>query len=269
MEPTRRGVLKTLVSALGGALLAPEAALASALPDETKKKVKWGMAIDLDKCTACQGCVVACRAENNVPVGGAENCPNDRGIFWMDMLTVEEGAYPDLRSQYIPTPCNHCESPACVKVCPVGATYVNEEGLVAQIWGRCIGCRYCTTACPYGRRYFNWNEPKWEESLKNQLNPDVATRPKGVVEKCTFCHQRIREARETARVEGRELTDADVVRLPACAQSCPANAITFGDLGDPESTVSELARSPRAFRLLEELGTHPKVVYLREAKWKE
>jgi molybdopterin-containing oxidoreductase family iron-sulfur binding subunit len=156
-----------------------------------------------------------------------------------------------------------------VKVCPVGATYINEEGIVAQIWARCIGCRYCTTACPYGRRYFNWGEPSWPEEAKSQLNPDVALRPKGVVEKCTFCHHRIRAARERVRAEGRGLTDEDVRKLPACAQSCPADAIVFGDLNDPGSEVSTLAKSPRAFRLLEELGTHPKVFYLREAKWKE
>ncbi|MBI2191666.1 MAG: 4Fe-4S dicluster domain-containing protein [Planctomycetes bacterium] len=227
------------------------------------------MVIDLDKCTGCQACVVACRAENNVPVAGPAQTQNDRGIFWMDMLEVSEGSYPDLQRQLTPIPCNHCENAPCVKVCPVGATFINEEGIVAQVWARCIGCRYCTTACPYSRRYFNWQAPSWPETMKNQLNPDVATRPKGVVEKCTFCHHRIRRAREKARAEGRELADADVRTLPACAQACPAEAILFGDLGSPESEVSRLARSPRAMRLLEDLGTHPKVVYLREAKWKE
>ncbi|MCE9583421.1 MAG: 4Fe-4S dicluster domain-containing protein [Planctomycetes bacterium] len=233
------------------------------------KKRKWGMAIDLDRCTACQACVVACRVENNVPVAGPSEIPADRGIFWMDMLAIQEGEHPEVRTQYIPTPCNHCDNAPCVKVCPVGATFQNEEGIVAQIWGRCIGCRYCTTACPYSRRYFNWTTPTFAESMKAQLNPDVATRPRGVVEKCTLCHQRIRGVKDKARNEGREIEDADVVHLTACSQACPAEAITFGDMADNDSTVSELARSPRAFRLLEELGTHPKVVYLREAKWKE
>ncbi|MBI4230771.1 MAG: 4Fe-4S dicluster domain-containing protein [Planctomycetes bacterium] len=227
------------------------------------------MAIDLDRCTACQGCVVACKTENNVPIAGADQTERGRGIFWMDMLQTEEGEYPDLKGQFIPTPCNHCDNAPCVKVCPVGATYINEEGIVAQMWARCIGCRFCTTACPYTRRYFNWQAPDWSEAARHTLNPNVATRPKGVVEKCTFCHHRIRQARETARAEGRAMTDADVRRLPACAQACPADAITFGDLNDPESELSQLAKSPRAVRLQEELGTHPKVIYLREAKWQE
>ncbi|MBI2931522.1 MAG: 4Fe-4S dicluster domain-containing protein [Planctomycetes bacterium] len=227
------------------------------------------MVIDLDKCTGCQGCVVACRAENNVPMGGQTESELDRAIYWMDMMTIAEGHYPELRVQFVPMPCNHCENPPCIKVCPVGATHISEEGIVAQIFTRCIGCRYCTTACPYTRRYFNWATPAWPEELKKTINPDVSVRSKGVVEKCTFCHQRIRAAKEKARAEDRPLTDADVCRLPACAASCPADAIAFGDLNDPESEVSRLARSPRALRLQEELGTHPKVIYLREAKWRE
>ncbi len=269
----RRGFLAGLAAAAAALWLAPRRLLAGTGEEAPKtgprRRVKWGMVIDLDKCTGCQGCVVACRTENNVPSAGPDQSGMDRGIFWMDMLAVPEGEYPDLRTQFLPTPCNHCANAPCVKVCPVGATFINEEGIVAQIWARCIGCRYCTTACPYTRRYFNWRQPDWPESLRNQLNPDVATRPKGVVEKCTFCHHRIRAAREKARLEGRELADADVRRLPACAQSCPADAITFGDLADSESEVSRLVKSPRVFRLQEELGTEPKVYYLREAKWRE
>ncbi|MBI2899636.1 MAG: 4Fe-4S dicluster domain-containing protein [Planctomycetes bacterium] len=265
-QPSRRGVLGTILSALAAPFLLPGKLFAAL---RSPRKPKWGMVIDLDRCTGCQSCVVACRVENNVPVAGPELNEQDRAIFWMDMLTVPEGKYPDLRTQFIPVPCNHCENAPCVKACPVHATYINEEGIVAQIWGRCIGCRYCTTACPYSRRYFNWKAPVWSESQKQYLNPDVATRPVGVVEKCTLCHHRIRARRMKARLEGRELTDADVRKLPACAQSCPADAITFGDLNDPESEVSLLSRSPRAFKLLEELGTHPKLTYLREAKWKE
>lgn len=251
-------------------LIADEAPLKTT-PAGAKPRVRWGMVIDLDLCTGCQACVVACRAENNIPVAGPEEMAKGRGIFWMDMLHVRQGgSYPDdLHHQYVPVPCNHCENPPCVKVCPVGATFINEEGIVGQIWARCIGCRYCTTACPYTRRYFNWHAPSWPETAKNQLNPSVATRPKGVVEKCTFCHHRIRAARLSARAEKRDLTDADVRRLPACAQACPANAIVFGDLNDPDSEVSRLEKSPRAHRLEEELGTHPKVIYLREAKWQE
>lgn len=276
--PSRRLFARLFARALAGCglaglfaprVLAQHGGAEAAPPPGTVRQPKWGMAIDLDKCTGCGGCVVACRVENNIPVAGAEQCEQGRGIFWMDLLTIEEGAYPHTRRQVLPTPCNHCENAPCVKVCPVGATYQSEEGIVAQIWGRCIGCRYCTTACPYTRRYFNWSAPQWPESLKSQLNPDVATRPVGVVEKCTFCHHRIRAARARARAEDRALTDADVQRLPACAQSCAAGAITFGDLDDPESAVSRLSKSPRAFHLLEDLGTHPKVTYLRETKWQE
>lgn len=266
MNASRRDVLKTVAAAVGATVLGAGDALSS---EPSRKKRKWGMTIDLDRCTACQACVVACKSENNVPVAGPDQLPLDRGIYWMDMLAFHEGSHPDVRTQFIPTPCNHCENPPCVKVCPVGATFQSEEGIVGQIWARCIGCRYCTTACPYSRRYFNWSTPSWPEESKNHLNPDVATRPKGVVEKCTLCHQRIRAIGERAKVEGREVEDAEVRKLTACAQACPAEAIMFGDMNDPDSTVSELGRSPRAFRLLEELGTHPKVVYLREAKWKE
>jgi molybdopterin-containing oxidoreductase family iron-sulfur binding subunit len=163
----------------------------------------------------------------------------------------------------MPFPCQHCAEAPCVKACPVGATYKSPNGITMQIWERCIGCRYCMVACPYGRRSFNWDEPHWDGTLVQLLNPDVATRPRGVVEKCTFCHHRIRRAEEEASIAGRAVTDQDVRRLPACAAACPASAITFGDLDDPDSEVSELSRSPRAFRLLEHLGTDPSVVYLK------
>jgi len=231
------------------------------------RPVRWGMAIDLDRCTGCGGCVIACRVENNVPIAGPAQNSLDRSIFWMDLLRESEGEFPDIRTQIIPTPCNHCNNAPCVKVCPVGATFINEEGIVAQIWARCIGCRFCTVACPYTRRYFNWEEATFTDEERSRLNPDVATRPVGVVEKCTFCHHRIRQVRETAREQNRRITDAEVRQLPACAQSCPASAIVFGDLADPEAEVSRLARSARASRLQEELGTEPKVYYLRKEKW--
>ena len=237
-------------------------------PPEGPKRA-WGMAIDLDRCSGCGGCVVACQVENNVPTMGAELSEQVRGNFWMDLLQQAEGKYPELQVELLPVPCMQCEDPPCVKVCPVGATYKTEEGITAQIWDRCIGCRYCQVACPYSRRYFNWAKPQWTDSEAQSLNPEVATRPAGIIEKCTFCQHRIRAAREQARADETPLTDEKVRHLTACAEACPAHAITFGDLNDPESEVGRLHKSPRALRLLEELGTRPRVVYLRQTKWQE
>jgi molybdopterin-containing oxidoreductase family iron-sulfur binding subunit len=224
------------------------------------------MVIDLDKCTACQACTIACQAENNIPFAGPEQTALDRSKHWQDVMTEpgEEDEYPDFRVRFIPRPCMHCADPPCVEVCPVGATYVDDEGLVRMNYQRCIGCRYCTTACPYAIRYFNWYAPEYPAGYDAYLVPNVPVRPVGVVEKCTFCIHRLEQAKREAAAQGRELTDADVVLLPACNQACPASARYFGDLDDPESTVSRLAHSPRAFRLLEDMGTEPKVYYLAE-----
>ena len=232
-----------------------------------KRRPWWGMVIDLDRCTACQACVVACRQENNVPFAEPDEAGRGRSIFWMQLLSTVEGEYPDVRATFIPRPCMHCAHPACIKVCPVGATYQNEEGLVAQIYSRCIGCRYCTVACPYTVRSFNWRARAQPETLDRIRNPEVSVRPKGVVEKCTFCVQRIRAAKERARAGNRELRDGDVVT--ACQETCPADAIHFGDLHDTESAVYRLSRSKRAFKLLEDLGTEPKVTYLKEGEWSD
>lgn len=260
---SRRGFLAALAGAAG--VLAP-AARAGA---DTIAVHRWGMVIDLDRCTGCQACAVACRSENNVPVAGSTNTEKGRSIFWMNLLTISEGEYPDLRQQLFPAPCNHCEDPPCIKVCPVGATTKSAEGIIQQVPERCIGCRLCEVSCPYTRRYFNWSEPEWPEEDREHLNPDVTPRSHGVIEKCLFCHHRIRAAKAAAHAAGRPLTDVELRKLPACAQSCPAEAIVFGDLNDPESEARRLSESPRAFRLLEELGTRPKVFYLREAKWQE
>ncbi|MBI4616801.1 MAG: 4Fe-4S dicluster domain-containing protein [Planctomycetes bacterium] len=225
---------------------------------------RWGMVIDLDKCSGCGECVLACKSENNVPTAEPEEAQKGGALLWMQMLPLSEGSYPHVRTRFFPRPCMHCEHPPCVKVCPVGATYQSEDGITAQIHARCIGCRYCTVACPYTVRCFNWFTPQWPEEFRRMLNPDVSLRPKGVVEKCTFCVQRIQRLKDRIRQEGRSIRDEDVLRLPACAESCPSQAITFGDRDDPDSTVSRLSRSPRAFRLQEDLGTHPKVVYLSE-----
>lgn len=225
-------------------------------------RAKWGMAIDLDLCTACGGCVVACASENNVPSTGLTTADAGTSIAWMGLLPKEDARDELELPELLPMPCMHCEDAPCVKVCPVNATYQNDEGLVVQISDRCIGCRYCMVACPYSRRFFNWKEPEWPETYKNFLNPDVSTRPEGVIEKCSFCSHRIRKLREESRVNEHTITDADLQRLPACAQTCPANAIVFGDLNDSASQVSRMAASPRSSRLLEHLGAKPKVFYL-------
>ncbi len=224
----------------------------------------WGMAIDLDRCTACQACVLACKSENNVPYVEPGEAARGRILSWMDMVTEVAGPYPRVHARYIPRPCLHCDEPPCTKVCPVHATYRDPEGIVAQNYARCIGCRFCMAACPYTAKYFNWHLYTNREDLRTHRNPDVALRPKGVVEKCTFCVHRLQKARDRVRAEGRELEEGDFI--PACAQTCPAGAITFGDLEDPDSAVSRLHKSSRAFRLLEELGTRPKVVYLIEGE---
>jgi molybdopterin-containing oxidoreductase family iron-sulfur binding subunit len=225
----------------------------------SNKPRRWGLVIDLERCVRCRGCVVACQQENNVPPLGPERAAHLRPIHWMDFLPADAGSHGEM-----PIPCMHCEDPPCVKVCPVGATYQSPDGITAQIWERCIGCRHCMAACPYARRSFNWSQPRWPGNDMSSLNPDVAPRPQGVVEKCTLCHHRIRAALERAAVDEEPLTDESLRRLPACAQSCPTQAITFGDLSDPESEVARLAKSPRVLRLLAEAGTRPKIIYLRE-----
>ena len=217
----------------------------------------WGMVIDLDRCTGCQACVMACKAENNVPAVGPKEAARGRTVSWMQVL-VEES---EERTRFLPRPCLQCDDPPCTKVCPVYATYRNPEGIVAQIYARCIGCRFCMAACPYNAKYFNWL--RYQKEAPGQ-NPDVSVRPKGVVEKCTFFHHRLQKARERARAEQRELAPGDYV--PACAETCPTRAIAFGDLSDAGSEVAKLAKSPRAFRLGEELGTKPKVIYLSETE---
>ena len=222
---------------------------------------RWGMTIDLDKCTGCGACVAACKTENNVAVSSPKLSAENRSMFWMEIFKVVEGEeYPDIRVRYIPRPCFHCENPPCTRVCPVRATYLTDDGFVAQIYGRCIGCRYCMAACPYTAKVFNWFAPEWSKERQQCVNPDVSLRPAGVVEKCTFCYHRLQIARERCASEGRQIREDDY--RVACQDACPAKAIHFGDLEDKSTKVYELSRSPRATRLMEDLGTEPKVIYL-------
>ncbi len=226
---------------------------------------RWGMVIDLDRCNGCGACSVACQAENNVRPTPPDEAARGRAISWMEVIPHVQGHYPDLRARFLPRPCFHCQNPPCIKVCPVKATYLNADGLVGQVYTRCIGCRYCTNACPYNAKYFNWYEPESPPGSEKYLNPDVSPRTRGVVEKCSFCHHRLQKAKEKAAGEKRPLREGEYD--VACAEACPAKAILFGDLADPESTAARAAQSSRSFRLLEELGTDPSVVYLAEGSW--
>lgn len=265
---SRKGFLRTSVGSLAALLLAGAGkARAHASGDPGPKKRpgqhRWGMVIDLDKCTGCGACVVACSAENNQMLGSAQEAAMGRVIRWLKILPSQEGEYPEPKQRLLPMPCQHCEHPPCTKVCPVYATFKNEEGIVGQVYARCIGCRYCVQACPYTCKFFNWETPVWPEEMQGSFNPDVSIRPKGVVEKCLFCHHRLQRAKEEAAAEGRPLRDGDY--QPACADVCPAKAIVFGDLNDRDGDAARLSRDSRAFHLLEELGTEPKVTYLKES----
>lgn len=228
------------------------------------KPPQWGLAIDLDRCTGCEACVVACHAENNIPISDEDTASRGRTNHWIRIDRYYTGEFPDIKVKYQPVMCQQCDEAPCEPVCPVFATYQNPEGLNVQVNSRCVGTRYCANNCPYTARFFNWHEPEWPDSMKSQLNPDVSVRPGGVMEKCTFCTQRIQRGKETAVTEGRDLEDGDI--QPACAQSCPAEAMVFGDLSDKESKVSQWASRGRTTQLLGELGTKPRVFYLERAE---
>jgi molybdopterin-containing oxidoreductase family iron-sulfur binding subunit len=219
------------------------------------------MVVDLDRCTGCEACVTACRAENNVPTVGDVQAARGRAIHWIRVERYWEGEFPDARVRFRPVLCQHCDAAPCEPVCPTYASHHTDEGLNAQVYNRCIGTRYCANACPYNVRFFNFFQPRWEKPLHLQLNPDVSVREVGIMEKCTFCVQRIKAAEIQAKEEKRGLKDGEL--KPACVQACPATALVFGDLNDPDSEVSRLSRSSRGSKLLEEEGTLPKITYLQ------
>ena len=231
---------------------------------------RWAMAIDLGSCTGCSACVVACYAENNVPTVGPEMIKRGREMSWIRIERYETRLAPGAHDvRHLPMMCQHCGDAPCETVCPVYATYHNPEGLNAQVYNRCVGTRYCSNNCPYKVRAFNWfdySAPEkatfaFPEPLNWQLNPDVTVRSKGVMEKCTMCVQRILEGKGNARDENRPLRDGEI--QTACAQSCPTQAIVFGDLMDPESRVSKLSHGERRYWALNELNTKPGVTYLK------
>ena len=222
---------------------------------------RWGMAVDLDRCTGCEACVVACRSENNIPTAGDKEAARGRAMHWIRVERYWEGEFPDARLKFRPVMCQQCDAAPCEAVCPTYASHHTAEGLNAQVYNRCVGTRYCANACPYTVRFFNFFNPVWDKPFHLQLNPDVSEREVGVMEKCTFCIQRIKAVEQTVKAEGREMKDGEL--KPACAQSCPTTAIVFGDLNDPESLVSRMSRSGRGEKLLEEVGAEPNVVYLK------
>jgi molybdopterin-containing oxidoreductase family iron-sulfur binding subunit len=231
----------------------------SLYPDHQHPVYDWSMVIDLDACIGCGACVVACHAENNVPVVGKERVRKGREMAW---IRVEKYVQGDNEVRFLLDLCQHCHHAPCESVCPVHATYHNGEGLNVMIYNRCVGTRYCSNNCTYKVRRFNWFDYVPDPPLPLQLNPDVTVRERGMMEKCTFCIQRIQRAKEQAKNEGRPVRDGEVV--PACAQTCPARAITFGNLTDPKSRVAQLWNDPRGYRLLGELGTRPSIVYLKK-----
>jgi molybdopterin-containing oxidoreductase family iron-sulfur binding subunit len=227
---------------------------------------QWGMTIDLASCTGCSACVVACYAENNIPVVGKDLCAQGREMSWLRMERYLEDDNEDQPvNAFLPMMCQHCGNAPCEPVCPVYATYHNEEGLNSMVYNRCVGTRYCLNNCSYKVRRFNWFHYKWPEPLTWQLNPDVTVREVGIMEKCTFCVQRITEAKNRAKDLGREVQDGEVV--PACASTCPTNAITFGNLLDKESDVSKNAESERSYKVLDAyINTQPAISYLARVR---
>jgi molybdopterin-containing oxidoreductase family iron-sulfur binding subunit len=255
---------------------------------------RWAMTIDLARCTGCSACVTACYAENNIPVVGmpyqatafpqrdgtpGENILRSREMNWIRLERYFEGGWHggtdpgdvgDFETRFVPMLCQHCGNAPCEPVCPVYATYHSPDGLNVQVYNRCVGTRYCSNNCPYKVRYFNWfgygeeDRPQYafKYPLNLQLNPDVNVRGKGVMEKCSFCVQRIREAENRATLEGRELEPDEFTT--ACAAACPSRAIVFGDAADPRWAVSGLVNDPRSYHVFAELNTFTAVVYLQK-----
>jgi Fe-S-cluster-containing dehydrogenase component len=232
----------------------------SLYPELEYPEYRWAMAIDLARCIGCGACVAACYAENNVPITGLKNHLRGREMSW---LRIEPWYDASGGVEFLPMLCQHCGAAPCEPVCPVYAAYHNPEGLNIQVYNRCVGTRYCSNNCPYKVRRFNWWPAVWPEPAQQMLNPDLSVRTKGMMEKCTFCIQRIHSARDRAKDEGRPIQDGEVVT--ACAQSCPTGAIVFGNILDPESTVSRWAADERTYRVFESLGTQPSIYYLRKA----
>ncbi len=230
-------------------------------------RYQWGMSIDLQKCTGCGACITACYAENNIPFVGKELVAKRRDMAWLriDRFFEKSDNKAGFETRFLPMLCQQCNNAPCEPVCPVFATYHNPEGLNGMVYNRCVGTRYCSNNCTYSVRKFNWFSYKLPEPLNWQLNPDVTVRDKGVMEKCTFCIQRINFAKDQAKDKGRDVQDGEF--QVACQQSCASGAIVFGNLKDTNSVVSKLSGDERGYKVLNQLNTKPNITYLKKVKW--